>query len=529
MAQQRSFATPATRQSPSECTAEIPYLDDQQVGHLRHIDNLSRQPTNQWNHMSGLFPMQEDYGAYRYQLAYMAYAAALAHVHHLPAAPCVFKDTIERLIGKMLLPEVWLYWRNSSTGKSPFTMSLPPTSMRTDPVAEDNIMYSAYLQTMTLLYTTLFGDRKYEAQDSLKFKFAPILWGNDQHAVYSYDQRTLNERIYWNMVENGYLGVACEPYCVFQICNQVPILGFRLHDRLYGTAVTEEVTAGYLRAWEQFGGSLNSEGHFSTFVVTGTRKLIDTSAAWSDAWCGMLMNMWRPELVREAYERAKRRWLIDEAGGTLSVQVFAHRPGSEIPEGINGELGWFAAWASEMGDLETLHGLLAHADRYMKPTWEAGGLFYPRNDTAFDAEGRLTAVTPTMGNALLQYARLNVNDGLRQLFQSPWDDEQRSRPALVATRGDVDVRRAWFDADAARLLLSTTPRGRTDALELEFAGIWGRGDWSLDAGAGRIASGDSADVKHVRGGLSARREGDRLRVALTAADAVDLEIEWLRA
>ena len=57
------------------------------------------------------------------------------------------------------------------------------------------------------------------------------------------------------MVQKGYLGIACEPNCVFQICNQVPILGFRLHDTIYGGDIAQEVTEGYLRAWSEFGHS----------------------------------------------------------------------------------------------------------------------------------------------------------------------------------------------------------------------------------------------------------------------------------
>ncbi len=65
--------------------------------------------------MTGAAPMQEDYGAYRYQLAYMAYVLALTHYHRLPAAPAAFHGTFVRLIDKMLLPEVWLYWRNAAS------------------------------------------------------------------------------------------------------------------------------------------------------------------------------------------------------------------------------------------------------------------------------------------------------------------------------------------------------------------------------------------------------------------------------
>jgi Linalool dehydratase/isomerase len=66
-------------------------LDDLQIAHLRHFNNLSRQLANEWSLMKGKGYGQEDFGGYRFQLAYMAYALALAHKHRLPAAPGVFK------------------------------------------------------------------------------------------------------------------------------------------------------------------------------------------------------------------------------------------------------------------------------------------------------------------------------------------------------------------------------------------------------------------------------------------------------
>src|SRR5690606_13474112 len=44
------------------------------------------------------------------------------------------------------------------------------------------------------------------------------------------------------------------------------------------------------------------------------------------------------------------------------------------------DVGTIAMFLSEMGDATTLEALLAHADKHMQPTWERGGLFYPRND-----------------------------------------------------------------------------------------------------------------------------------------------------
>jgi linalool dehydratase/isomerase-like protein len=99
-------------------------LTTEQLGHLRHFDNLSRRLPNDWSSMHGKGVGQDDFGGYRFQLAYMAYALALTHVHRLPAAPGVFKETFERLIEKILMPEVWMYWRDVSRGGSVFNMHL---------------------------------------------------------------------------------------------------------------------------------------------------------------------------------------------------------------------------------------------------------------------------------------------------------------------------------------------------------------------------------------------------------------------
>jgi hypothetical protein len=106
------------------------------------------------------------------------------------------------------------------------------------------------------------------------------------------------------------------------------------------------------------------------------------------------------------------------------------------------DTGWVAAWASEMGDPATLSGLLAHVDRFMAPQWRDGGLFYPRNDTPADADGNRTEIDPMTGNVLLGYARLNVEDGLHDLYQHPWGPDHYGEPALVEVGHDVEVSRA---------------------------------------------------------------------------------------
>jgi Linalool dehydratase/isomerase len=215
-------------------------LDRLQVGHLRHLATLARQPPNQWELMKGKGYGQEDFGGYRFQLAYAAYALALTHRHRLPAAPGLFKPIFERLIEKMLLPEVWMYWRDVSRGGSIWNAHLSAGYREQwDPVKTDNIMYSAYVQSMALLYHYLFGDDRYARQGALTFRFWSYFWGGEAKH-FAYDENALNDHIYWQMVQSGFLGVACEPNCIFQIRNQPAILGFRLHDLVYGGDVAAE-------------------------------------------------------------------------------------------------------------------------------------------------------------------------------------------------------------------------------------------------------------------------------------------------
>lgn len=132
-------------------TTTMSILDREQLGHLRHWDNLSRQLPNDWSLMQGRAAGQDDFGAYRFQLTYMIYGLALAHRHRLPAAPGVFRPTIQRLIDKLLMPEVWMYWRDASRGGAVFNAHLADQlTEQWDPVVRDNIMYSAYVQSSAL-------------------------------------------------------------------------------------------------------------------------------------------------------------------------------------------------------------------------------------------------------------------------------------------------------------------------------------------------------------------------------------------
>jgi hypothetical protein len=481
-------------------------LDALQRGHLRHIANLARQDPNDWAGMKGRSTGQDDFGGYRFQLAYSMIALALTHVHRLPAAPGLFKPLFLRLFEKLLLPEVWMYWRDVSRGGSIFNAHLSDRYREEwDPVRRDNIMYSAYVQACALLFHYLFRDDRYARRGAITFRHWSYFWGGEARE-FAYDENTLNEHVYWLMAESGFLGVACEPNCIFQICNQPAILGFRLHDLITGGTRADDVVRAYEAAWTEFGRT-SEDGHFLVMVSGDTRsprpnKLL---SPWVDAWTGALMNMWNRDFVRKHYPGQRDALVTTDPTGAKSIHV-PRRP-EVMGEAIvsdDCDFGWVTAWAAELGDRETLDGLLRHADHHMAPTWRDGGFYYPRNDTPEDPFGNRTLVEPHTGNVLLGYARLNIPDGLHRLYTEPLDDHFFSRPALTAVGAGVAVHRAcWPDARISSFDLSAAwPGDRSVALG-RISGLRG---WQLYCDGSPIAAGNGAAVAPGASAMVSLRE-----------------------
>ncbi|MBK6458017.1 MAG: hypothetical protein IPF87_18340 [Gemmatimonadetes bacterium] len=451
---------------------ELPLLTEQQLGHLRHIERLASLPDGEWAMMGSNDPGQEDLTAYRYQLAQMAYAVGLTHYHHLPAAPGLFRKTFDQLIHKMLRREVWSYWRETSRSGPRLDPGLKVLRDGwTDPVKSENIMYSGHLHAMVGMYATLFNDDKYDAKGSLTFRYDPIFYGFGPE-TYEYNHASLNQVIYDQMVASGWHGIPCEPNNVFIVCNQFPILGFRFFDIRKGTNLADQATAGYRAAWEKK-GMLDAHGHvISTWMVRQDHK-VDAFSGGFDAWAGSAMNAWNRDVVRARYPGQVVEWIERRPDGLMTLrsprEVMATRAARDAGRAApppdrtfpwrTPDLGYLAMWISEMGDAETLRGLLGYADRYMNPTWDRGALYYPRHDRPYDDAGNMTFMGPVTGNAMLAYARLNVGEGMWSLYNRPFGPEHFRQPALEDVSGDVDVLGAKFDAERQVIQLALRSRG----------------------------------------------------------------------
>jgi hypothetical protein len=176
-------------------------------------------------------------------------------------------------------------------------------------------MYSAYVLSGALLHDYLFASDHYAQPGSPTFHHWSPLWGGDPKH-FEYERNSLTEQIYWEIVKNGFLGVACEPNCIFQICNQPAILGFRLHDLICGGDRATEVIANYEKAWSDF-GRLDDNGHYNILIAEDSHVVMPNveRAAWSDAWLGMLMSMWNKEFVRRHYRRQISSHVVDAGEG----------------------------------------------------------------------------------------------------------------------------------------------------------------------------------------------------------------------
>ncbi len=475
-------------------------LDPDQLGHLRHFDNISRLPDNDWSGMLQMHPGQEDGATLRYQLAYAGFALALTHLHRLPAAPGLFKPMFARLIDKLLLPGVWDYWRDVSKGGGLFNPQVKREKESWDPVARENIMYSGYVQSIIMMYEYLFDDHHYAEPESIVFhSHSPFFHGSEHR--FAYDRESLNENLYWQMVENGYLGIACQPNCVFQVCIQPAILGFRMHDLIVGGSRATEVTRGYQRAWEDL-GQVDEDGHFTTLVHFDSKEVVAAGDVLLDSWLGSLMNMWNPDLVRERYADLIGKHVYEAADGTLSAPLSSPPPGLGLDDMATPPQGWIACWAAEMGDEATLDGLIGYADAHLGRTWRDGGLLYPRNDRRLNEDGDSILMDPVTGNVTLGYARLNIPNGLWRMYNEPLAPGQHADPALTRVARDVDVSQAVFDHDAGELTFTVARRADIAASHddngsagtVEIGRLAGRGPWSLMSDGQTVHSAEGEDT-----------------------------------
>ncbi|KAK5675242.1 hypothetical protein LTS10_012003 [Elasticomyces elasticus] len=458
-----------------------PSLTCEQTAHIRHIHNLSLLLDGQWTHMGAQEPRQEFLDAYRYQLATMAYTIGVTHYHRQPLLRSVYKALLRKLIHKMLCRDVWAYWFNTSLGGVRTDPGLKV--LRTpwaDPIVRENIMYSGHLLLMVSLYAMLFNDDEFEKEGSMVFNWDPLFFGLGPE-TFTYSTGTLQAAIEKEMERCGWVG----------------IIGMRYNDVRHGTHTIEDLLPRYKDAWVKKGAWLEKQD----FVLAAQ------DPGWT-AWAAAFMNTWNGALLRELFPKQSEGF-VTSIGGKTRVQ-----PGGVgnairklvVEEGVVADdaetveraksmvraeepskfpytkpvLGYMLMWLSELGQSSQLAGLLDFVDEKLNPTWEKGGLYYPRNDQAFDEEMEWTHMDPFTGNAAIAYARLNVEDGQKTMWEHPWTSEALSvRPYVdgVELGQGVDFLRGdWDEGVKAVVITMRSWNGEAKTVRLVVKNLEG-GEW----------------------------------------------------
>ncbi|KAJ5555594.1 hypothetical protein N7535_008029 [Penicillium sp. DV-2018c] len=467
-----------------------PKLTKEQCGHLRHIHNLSSQLDGDWAFMGSQEPGQEWDTARRYQLATMSYAIGAAHYHRLPAMRSMFKPVFEALIRKMLRREVWDYWYLSSQSGKKLDPELKELRKPwADPVRKENIMYSGHLLNMVSLFSMLFNDDRFDQEGAITFHWNPLFWGMGEE-TFSYTRTTLQETILADMESEGWVGVCCEPNWVFIICNQFPMIATRYNDVRNGTRIVDDVLEKYKAAWADK-GFIGENGLFRRLYATKQKKTVDADDLGHSAWT-MAFMPWNYDLIQSLYPSAGygflyqiddrininpppvaneiRRIVKTENADPNSPSVLSRA--RETTKGasyrrfpyLSPAFGYIAQWLSEIAGPEELGKLLRHADTYLTPSWSNGGLYYKRCDKGWDDDGNYVYVDPYTSNAALAYARLNVKNGQKQMWDHPWSGEEvRSRPWIdgISFEQGIDcLRGEWSEEHGAMVASFRTWDGR---------------------------------------------------------------------
>ena len=476
-----SFSAAAA--TPNVDPNEYPRMTDKEIGHIRHIARLSLNPWGDWTGFDTVYnPLQ---GEKMFVISFMAYTLELAQHELTPAYHEIYRTSIENLLKKMQHPDVWYPWMFESRHGSVEEIKGEPLDWMTnpgwiDPILKDNIQFKAYIQQIAAAYQMLYGDKRYEQPGAFTFKWTGGMSNGQMNFRYTLTDITKN--IYEEMVDSDFVGSACEPGRVFWICNAPSNAGFIIYDHLYGTHYGDagpKMNAKWVKSGYRDPKTYKTVMFVSTSLrdpssnVEPRTPLEAIGDAEEGGWASVYNVAWDYDYTRAQYLAHRDEELEQILTGKLfrigesdSSRALAASFEMKNPDEIAGrmavrsfQVGFFSAYAAEMGDQEAKNNLLDYADRNFNPVWQNGEYYYPRNDDyGVDEHGNVHGVDVWTGSALLPMARLNRGSGLRRLYTEQWGEAQYKQPYI----SDVDmlaagVSQAFYDAKKDALIVTLIP------------------------------------------------------------------------
>ncbi|EQB16841.1 linalool dehydratase/isomerase domain-containing protein [Novosphingobium lindaniclasticum] len=448
-------------------------LTDEQLGASNHVVRIATQPEGEWYGM-GISSYQGGDEGYRWQIGWWLQPLAITQ-YRLPAYRELYKRSFEGFLAKMAHRDSWSYWEAESMGVATRdTLGVPGRDKPTaDPIARDNINYSANTMNLMAMHQMLYRDGKYLQPNSFALKH----WTKDGLEVFGYDLPKIAQVLYDGFAETQWRGVACEVNGVYPAyCNQLALVAFKQYDQLLSGDMGARLIANHVRAWQEHSDLYRVGTHVpggrepfiprAYYVKQGAMVAMGDTMMSSAAY----VNAWNAAWVEENYPYWKKRFTVTD--GVMSVKLepevrgghLHHNPYSPAanqadnwqspgtPEkGETPPFYFYAAIsAAEMGDGELLGNIRGHAAKFNnQATWKGSEFFYDRNERTGPAR------MSRGGAVLMTAAHLVEKDSFRKLYNLPLTEADVHTPQIEGVDWpNILVRRAVFDKQRQALVVT---------------------------------------------------------------------------
>ncbi len=488
-----------------------PAADEKEWGQLLWQLKLANQDISDFSNFQSVD--EQGISANRYSIAFAAYFLAAEQYHKFPAWRETIQNGFDPINRRMLEKKIWQYWEHESPGVTKFEPNMDrPYPASKDPVAYRNIMYSGHVGQMINLYQMLYNDRKWDEPGSIVFKW-------DDTTKFVYNNRSLQEVMFLQLINNTVPGIECEPNAIFPACNTHPMLSWLLYDKTHGTRYfdaahplfdkffesefinpkTKDIGAFYLVKQGFVFSSWNPRygNKMDPMILDMIQKGANFSSSGNDGWIGMFMHAWNPELIDRLYHYMKKAHVRMNADGSVTLQNDSLTPDAYY--------GFFVALAAEVGDEPVKTGLLKSIDKMFAPEWIDGTYHYPFVDkagavnlAADDSSKTSTTATPKvaqqpsapageglaiiskgvlvkehhgdvnnmktfpqhsdLSDRLIGLARALPPKGLWLMHNKPFDMAHFTEPAITGVDlNKTALKRAIYDRSKLALIVSTMP------------------------------------------------------------------------
>ena len=538
-------AVAATEQAALAAPPEAsgyPILDEKQLGQLNYIIQIASQADGDFSNMLLLPGMKGADEHVRVQLAFMNYALGAAVYNYTPAYRELGEQASSNMLRKMIDYSAWGDIVRVSQGVAKFNPPeiLPlPTSY--DPTAHF-IMYSGHLFQMLAAHQMLFNDNRFSKPNSIRFQYPPTFnypaeWTVTAGKAFTYDLGSLTKRIYGDFEHYGWRGDACLPGAVFVLCNQQPMLGFKMYDHLYGTKYFTTASTQYKKVLAEENALDPKTKTWANFYSIHTKKWVQEPMGAVDGWAGAFMHAWDKAAIEAVYPTQRDYHIVTLPDGTATVKGDLEKELKSPHPVYSEDQGFMAVLAAEVGDAATKAKMLNYADKYYAPRWNGDAYYYPiaaEFRRADDAPNVWRRVQPLQSTSTFALARLLPKDGLYKMYNHPFTAKHFQQPYVSnITYPDVQVPRAVFDETKNALVVTLRP-GRTASTTAvrswTFNNLDPKGSWAVWQDGRKLATLQAGAVKPAAGVTGLEMQGaTTLKVSMPVAKETTFIVEGEKA